>query len=86
MTLNLNGSQTNPPATHYQAQTWIQTPIQPGNSCPPRRAVMLNQGVLVYSWRLVVERNHGFWLLWYLFSQAHMISYDNQLNPYDRHK
>lgn len=47
---------------------------------------MLNKGVWVYSWRLVVERNHGFWFLWHLLSGAHVISYDNQMGLYGRHK
>lgn len=33
----------------------------------------LIMGGLVYSWRLVVGRNHGFWLLWYLLSEVRMM-------------
>lgn len=64
----------------------VLTQIQPWEEWTARRSDSAEQGVLVYSWRLVVERNHGLWFLWYLLFGAHMVSHDNQLTLYDRHK
>lgn len=87
MVVNLNGSQTNQPAAHLpHSDSWSRPKYTPGSSGPLLWSSHAELGTLVCSWRLVVDRNHGFWLLWYLLSGAHRISHDNQLNLYDRHQ